>query len=536
MLDTLDENAHKHAYGVSEDLKYALREAIELLGNEAARQLVERAREQQKGIFTGKQQLDADQLTLECLRFMYRLLFLFYIEARPELGYAPIRNEVYLRGYSLESLRELELIPLTTEREQNGRYIDDTLRTLFRLIDQGHQPGPHEDMHATTRDGFELRPLQCHLFDPARTPLLNKVVFPNHVLQRVIRLMSLTRPGLNGNRRRKRRGRISYAQLGINQLGAVYEALLSYRGFFARDDLYEVKRAGETPDELDTGYFVNAAALADYTDDEKVYDRDELGHKKLRVYPQGAFIYRLAGRDREKSASYYTPEVLTRSLVKYALKELYKEQLDPLPDDAARAKRVLHFKICEPAMGSAAFLNEAINQLADKYLELAQSASSERIPQNRYLEEKQKVKMYLADNNCFGVDLNPVAVELAEVSIWLNALSSDRFIPWLGMQLNCGNSLIGARRQAWSRHQDHRGFKDIQLRRVPLGSATDGGSRDPCPTAERTSRGRDLALPVARSRNGQVRRQGRQGPLSRAHRLHHGVAQGFHPITSTRTI
>jgi len=79
----------------------------------------------------------------------------------------------------------------------------------------------------------------------------------------------------------------------------------------------------------------------------------------------------------------------------------------------------------------------------------------------------------LADNNCFGVDLNPVAVELAEVSIWLNALSSDRFIPWLGMQLNCGNSLIGARRQAWSRHQDHRGFKDIQLRRVPLGSATE---------------------------------------------------------------
>jgi hypothetical protein len=223
LLDTLDENAHKHAYGVSEDLKYALREAIELLGNEAARHFVERAREQQKGIFTGKRQLDADQLTLECLRFMYRLLFLFYIEARPELGYAPIRNEVYLRGYSLESLRELELIPLTTEREQNGRYIDDTLRTLFRLIDQGHQPGPHEDMHATTRDGFELRPLQCHLFDPARTPLLNKVVFPNRVLQRVIRLMSLTRPGKGG----KRRGRISYAQLGINQLGAVYEALLS---------------------------------------------------------------------------------------------------------------------------------------------------------------------------------------------------------------------------------------------------------------------------------------------------------------------
>ncbi len=283
--------------------------------------------------------------------------------------------------------------------------------------------------------------------------------------------MSLSRPGKG----RKRRGRISYAQLGINQLGAVYEALLSYRGFFATEDLYEVKKAGDTPDELDTGYFVTAAQLQDYKDEEKVYDRDDNGHRKLRVYPRGSFIYRLAGRDRQKSASYYTPEALTHSLVKYALKELYKEQLDPLPDDHARALRILQLKICEPAMGSAAFLNEAINQLADKYLELMQSALDQRIPQNEYLREKQKVKMYLADNNVFGVDLNPIAVELAEVSIWLNALSQDRFIPWLGLQLNCGNSLIGARREAFAadalmyRPRDAGCWLNNAPERIPLG-------------------------------------------------------------------
>ena len=57
--------------------------------------------------------------------------------------------------------------------------------------------------------------------------------------------------------------------------------------------------------------------------------------------------------------------------------------------------------------------------------------------------------MYLADHNVFGVDLNPVAVELAEVSLWLNALSDDRFVPWFGLQLHCGNSLIGARRETF---------------------------------------------------------------------------------------
>jgi len=247
--------------------------------------------------------------------------------------------------------------------------------------------------------------------------LLEKVVFPNHILQRVIELMSLTRKGT----KRRRRGRISYSQLGINQLGAVYEALLSFRGFFATEDWYEVKKAGESENSLDTGYFVNAQALEQYKDEEKVYDKDEAGHQKLRVFPKGCFIYRMAGRDRQKSASYYTPEVLTRCLVKYALKELFKQQLDPLANDQARAEHLLKMTVCEPAMGSAAFLNEAVNQLADKYLELAQSANGQRIPQSEYAGEKQKVKMYLADHNVFGVDMNPVAVELAEVSLWLNA-------------------------------------------------------------------------------------------------------------------
>lgn len=455
LLDTLDENAHKHAYGVSEDLKYALRECIELLGNEAAQQLIEQARADKKGIFTGKDALDPGELSLQCLRYMYRLLFLFYIEARPDLGYAPVDSDVYLKGYSLEALRDLELMPLTSEAERNGHYLHHSIQMLFRLVSEGTADSHTHNLFGSTqsgRDAFQMAALKSHLFDASRTALLDKVQFPNHILQRIIQLMSLSRPAKG----KRRRGRISYAQLGINQLGAVYEALLSYRGFFAQDDLYEVKKADTEPDALDTGYFVTREALDDYDDNERVYDRNERGEKMLRLHKKGSFIYRLAGRDRQKSASYYTPEVLTRSLVKYALKELFKEQLDPLPDDRARAEKLLTLKICEPAMGSAAFLNEAINQLAEKYLELMQSALNERIPQHQYKDELQQVKMYLADNCVFGIDLNPVAVELAEVSLWLNALSKDRFVPWFGLQLYCGNSLIGARREVFSRDQLNR--------------------------------------------------------------------------------
>jgi hypothetical protein len=90
------------------------------------------------------------------------------------------------------------------------------------------------------KDVFALAPLDSRLFDDNSLPLLSKVRFPNHLWQRIIKLMSLTR-GSKG----RRAGRVSYQLLSINQLGAVYEALLSYRGFFAADDLYEVQARPE---------------------------------------------------------------------------------------------------------------------------------------------------------------------------------------------------------------------------------------------------------------------------------------------------
>jgi hypothetical protein len=474
LLDSLDDNSHKHAFEVSTDLKYALRECIELIANEAIWYKRTVAKEK---VYERNDTDLAEQLSRESLRYMYRLLFLFYIEARPELGYAPIDAEAYLKGYSVEHLRELEQTPLTTSEAREGTYFHESLKQLFGLIWQGF---PRRADNSGQMDftaghdllldtGFTIAPLQGHLFDPARTPLLGSVKLRNRVLQQVIELMSLSRGG-----GKRRRGRISYGTLGINQLGAVYESLLSFRGFFAEEDLYEVRpdpkgkkasmgEEGEDADNdddldssdeqqssaadkkkdaeldpLEAAYFVPVSAIGQYTDAERLFGGNP------RKYARGTFIYRLAGRAREKSASYYTPEVLTQCLVEHALKEI-------LPGKTA--DEILQLTICEPAMGSAAFLNEAVNQLAEAYLQAKQKELGRTIPHEQYTEEKQRVKMYIADSNVFGVDLNPIAVELAEVSLWLNAIFKGSHVPWFGLQLYNGNSLVGARREVFSTAQ-----------------------------------------------------------------------------------
>lgn len=442
LLDELDANSQKHAAGVSQDLKFALREAIELLGNEVLYDLAHR-----QGRDLNAEPVDAGQLTLECLRYMYRMLFVLFIEARPELGYAPIKAQSYLTGYSLESLRDIaDAIRDDVAEVGSGYYLHETLSKLYDLIYNGYPETEEEVLkysnEESLHDMFVIAPLKAHIFDPEFTPTITRSKLRNSVMLRIIDLMSLTR---DTGRRNDRRGRISYANLGINQMGSVYEALLSYRGFIAEHTLFEVKRAGDSFNELDVGYFVAEDELDQYTEDERVrYEKDDPDgrYKKgqLRRYEKGSFIYRLAGREREKSASYYTPEVLTKCLVKYALKELL---------EGKSADDILQLTICEPAMGSAAFLNEAINQLAEAYLTKRQEERHEMIPAEKRLQELQKVKMYIADRNVYGIDLNPVAVELAEVSLWLNTIYEGGFVPWFGTQLVNGNSLIGARRQCY---------------------------------------------------------------------------------------
>lgn len=476
LLEEIEEESHRHAYGVSSALKAALREAIELLGNEAARLIADKRRGRREAIFEGENALDERELTVQCIRYMYRLLFLLYVEARPELGFTPIKAPAYRLGYALESLRELELVPLRGA-DAEGSYIADRIGRLFRLVFEGTSATGTAGVEVagglpdgSLRRDFTIEPVKVELFAPEATSLLNGLPLRDVVMQRIIRLMSLS-----DGRRGRRVGRISYAQLGISQLGAVYETLLSFTGFFAKTDLIEVRALGgkdddiedmdvepaeeeddpfgevaatqregstETIDPLAPAWFVPLSRRMEFKPTEIVFEGT-----KPKVIPKGNFVYRLSGRDRQNSASYYTPEPLARLLVTHALKEMLEDQ-QGLPK--LSADEILKLRICEPAMGSAAFLVEVVNQLADAYLERKQAEIGKTIQQSDYALERQKVRAYIADRNVFGVDLNPVAVELGQISLWLNCLHAGGFAPWFGDQLHTGNSLIGARRAVWT--------------------------------------------------------------------------------------
>lgn len=441
LLDRLDERSHKHAFAVSTDLKLGVQQAIELIGDEAVWYKREVSREK---VFDRPEL--AAELARECITYLYRLLFLFYVEARGgEVGVVPMKAEAYRHGLSLESLRDLELVPLTTDRARNGFYLHHSLEQLFRVVHLGwpHTRHRQRDLKAQLATAVDLTvpPQRSPLFDRARTPILSSVKLRNHVLQQVIALLSLSKEGSRAGGHRQR-GRISYAQLGINQLGAVYEGLLSYTGFFAQEETYELQ--SEADDEGDARvFYVPRSRIGEYEDSE--FRKTATGAKV--VHPKGSFLFRLAGRDRQKSASYYTPEVLTRCLTKYTLKERLGAPGSP---EALSADAILELTVCEPAMGSGAFLNEAVSQLAHAYLERKQAETGLLIAADAYQREFARVKYHFVNHRCYGVDLNPLAAELGKVSLWLGVLQPEVQAPFLDARVRVGNSLIGARREVYT--------------------------------------------------------------------------------------
>ena len=460
--DRLEEEAQRNANLVTTSLKKTVRDAIELLGQEVL--------DVTEGKFpTGPKRgvwIDGPTLSLECLRYMYRLLFLLYAESNPRLKILDLKDPLYASGYSMEALRDLESVRLRTPQEKKGTYLWESLQQVLTLLYSGEN------------QVLQLPAVKVSLLDPESTPLLNSVKLRNEAVQKIIRLLSL-------RSNKKSTGRISYSKLGIGQLGAVYETLISFTGTVCKEDMIELKgdskdRAAveveiEDDNDLQEGsdlledeevesrvdkvdllaptYFVPRRRIGEFNSEAVVFEGTQ-----AKIYPKGSFTYRLAGRDREKTAAYYTPEPLARLLVKHLLMERCK---------GLTADEILELKILEPAMGSAAFLVETTNQLADLYLERKQAEVGRVIPQEDIILEKQKVRSYIADRNCFGVDLNPTAVELGAISLWLNGLHKGEFSPWFGDQLHAGNSLIGARRAVYPLSQLRGKGADLWLKHPP---------------------------------------------------------------------
>ncbi len=221
---------------------------------------------------------------------------------------------------------------------------------------------------------------------------------------------------------------------------------MSYTGFFAEEDLYEVAKNGDP----EKGSWVVPVDRADHLSESDFVRKEDPDTHELKpvVHRKGTFVFRLAGRERQQSASYYTPEVLTKFVVSQALEELLDQD-----DQRTTPEEILQFTICEPALGSGAFAIEAVRQLAAEYLKRKQEDLGELIPADRYPVELQKVKAHIALHQVYGVDLNATAVELAEISLWLDTMVAGLQAPWFGLHLRRGNSLIGARRAVYQPSQ-----------------------------------------------------------------------------------
>ncbi|GAA3496705.1 hypothetical protein GCM10019016_038060 [Streptomyces prasinosporus] len=217
---------------------------------------------------------------------------------------------------------------------------------------------------------------------------------------------------------------VNYRELGVEQLGSIYEGLLSFEPQIA-DTPKVLARIGR-----------GQSAIVQVLDAEKVPE----GAETLATYDPGTFYLFEASGQRKGSGSYYTARPLAHFVV--------GETLRPLIQDAA-PEDILNLRICDPAMGSGAFLVPAVHQLTEAYGEAL--AREGELPDHKLDDAERAAYRRLIVERCiYGVDLNPMAVELAKVSLWLTTAAAGKPLSFLDAHLRCGNAVIGAELGSWS--------------------------------------------------------------------------------------
>jgi hypothetical protein len=295
------------------------------------------------------------QLLDESLVVVYRLLFLLFAEAR---NLVPTWHPIYRDSYTIDTI----VRSLDDGRSPTGVW--EAFQALSRLAHRGCRAGP-----------MRVPPFNGRLFSPAGAPLAARASLSDAVVRRAV--LSLTsRASAEGRRS------ISYADLGVEQLGAVYEHLLDF----------------------------------------VVSTQDPLGAKMIAT-----------GR-RKATGSFYTPRALTEFVVRRGLAAVVQGRTP---------EAILALRVVDPAMGSGAFLVSACRYLAQAY---EQALVEEGTVAAGDLTEQDRAgfRRAVAQRCLFGVDINPMAVQLARLSMWLATLAADKPLTFLDHRLRVGHSLIGA--------------------------------------------------------------------------------------------
>ena len=349
---------------IGQDLRKNVKKAIESLGN---------------GFLTpalSKEMMSNEVLIRsyysELLRIVYRLIFLLFAEQR---GMLPTRDSIYADEYSINKLTE---IAESASGEDQHLDLWEGLKVTFKVLKNGSQ-----DLKVFAYNGT--------LFDQTQIPMLSQLSCANSdLLFAVSQLTSIEQEHV--------RSRINYLDLGVEEIGSIYESLLEY-----------VPRVANIEEEIEG-----------------------------ETVPSGSFYLDPRGATRKSTGSYYTSARLIDELINSALKPVLGKKLSGTLD---KEKAILSLKVCDPACGSGAFLIAANNYLAK---ELARIRTSQLEPMD---QEVRRARRDVLQHCIYGVDVNPMAIELAKVSLWINGSVDDMPLNFLDHHLKCGNSLLGASRQ-----------------------------------------------------------------------------------------
>ena len=383
---------------------------------------------------------------------LMRLVFVLYSEDRSLMSDHPVYQQHYsLSGLFTRLQSDAAAWPDTMD-QRFGAWAQ--LLSLFRLI---HGGGHHADLAFVARQGG--------LFDPSRFPFLEGgmpdgetdiPMIPDATVWKVLQNLMI----LDGER-------LSYRTLDVEQIGSVYEAIMGFRVELTTGRSIAVrsqKRTGAAVIvDLDGLLAMNGSrrskALQDATDQTLTGNAASALHEAMDPLGIVAALDRKVDREatpdivpnqvpvlqptdeRRRSGSHYTPRSLTEPIVSEALRPVL-ERLGtaPLPEE------ILDLKILDPATGSGAFLVEACRQLS---VRLAESWTIHGRPSYLPTDEDELVhaRRLIAQRCLYGVDKNPMAIDLARLSLWLVTLAKDHEFTFIDHALRHGDSLVGLTRR-----------------------------------------------------------------------------------------
>jgi len=403
-----------------------------------------------------------DEVYRALLNVVLRLVFLLYAEERDMLP----KDEAFVRHYSLsglfQRLREDAALYPDTMDQRYGAWAQ--LLVLFRMVYDGAECG---ELKLPRRHGV--------LFDPDRYPFLEgrpsagvrqiherveAPYIPDGTVHRALRQLLI----LDGER-------ISYRALDVEQIGSVYETMMGFRVETATGTSVAIKapkkHGAPTSIDLDALLEQPAAKRAKWVQGaaerkltatvtkpvKEATTLEDLHHALDKVIDrratpdlvaEGALVLQ-PSEERRKSGSHYTPRALTEPIVRTTLKPILA-QLREKADGPPTPDQILDLKVCDPAMGSGAFLVEACRQLGDELMEAWNTHdATPEIPKDE--DEVVFARRLVAQRCLYGVDKNPVAVDLSKVSLWLATLAREHAFTFVDHALRHGDSLVGLTRQ-----------------------------------------------------------------------------------------